>query len=150
MLYLQLATRSGTVTAMDVSRQLRGAALLSLLLLLLAPCSTRAAPSGWAGLLREKRQVCEDTATHLCVEELRAHYCYLEHNRNLCCRTCLNLRTTDPACPYGDHYTRIVRKGADGQNKTYTCDAYVKFYGQHHCRVDAQFRQYCCESCRGA
>jgi len=94
--------------------------------------------------------VCEDRVAHLCEEELRAHYCYLEHNRNMCCRTCVTLRTADPECPYGDHYTRIVRKGADGQNKTYTCDAYVKFYGQHHCRIDAQFRQYCCESCRGA
>jgi len=107
-----------------------------------------AAPSGQQPAGRGG--ACEDHVDHLCQEELRAHYCYLEHNRNLCCRTCQSLRTAYPDCPYGDHYTRIVRKGADGQNKTYTCDAYVKFYGQHHCRVDPQFRQYCCQSCRGA
>jgi len=126
-------------------------AVVAAILLLSSLHPTLAAPSDavWAAV-RRTRQACEDTAAYLCTEELRAHYCYLEHNRNLCCRTCQSLRTADPACPYGDHLTRIVRKAADGQNKTYTCEGYVKFYGQHHCRVDAQFRQYCCESCRGA
>jgi len=91
---------------------------------------------------------CEDIASPSCQEELRPHYCYLEHNRNLCCRTCESYRTSDPDCLYGDYYSHIVRRGADGENRTYTCDSYIKFYGQHHCRVDQQFRQYCCQSCR--
>jgi len=93
---------------------------------------------------------CDDVATPACHEELRPHYCYLEHNRRLCCRTCRAYRTADSDCPYGDHYARIVRMGADGQNKTYTCDSYIAFYGQHHCAVDSQFRHYCCESCRSS
>jgi hypothetical protein len=129
----------------------RLAAIVTSVLLLVSLHHARAAPSGalWAAV-RRPRQACEDTAAHLCTEELNAHYCYLEHNRNLCCRTCQSMRTNDPACPYGDHLTRINRKAADGQMKTYNCEGYIKFYGQHHCRVDRQFREYCCESCRGA
>lgn len=123
--------------------------LISMQLLLIISSLVHAAPQSDSRLLGALG-ICENKVEHLCDEELRAHYCYLEHNRNLCCRTCQTLRRPDPECPYGDHYTRIVRKGADGQNKTYTCEAYIKFYGKHHCLVDQKFRQYCCESCKGA
>jgi len=35
--------------------------------------------------------LCEDRLTQ-CQTTLQPHYCYVEHNRRLCCRTCQALR----------------------------------------------------------
>jgi uncharacterized paraquat-inducible protein A len=95
-------------------------------------------------------RTCEDRVPNLCQNELQAHYCYIPHNQRLCCQTCQQLkRTHEPDCPYGDHNTHIVRKDASGADKRYTCSGYVSFYGRDHCSREANFKRWCCESCKG-
>jgi hypothetical protein len=92
-------------------------------------------------------EICEDGLPSLCSTQLQPHYCYLELNRKLCCRTCMQFKTDDLGCPYGDHYAKIVRNDASGTKTNHNCEDYVRSFGRQHCQ-EPSFRDYCCKTCK--
>ena len=48
-----------------------------------------------AFFLLVKNDVCEDKKPDLCPQQIQAHHCYQQLNRNLCCRTCMGFKTGD-------------------------------------------------------